>query len=173
MKNRTTIVSALLFVLSISVQAATYNYTASTDLIFNPERGLYIHSALESGQNFANIRAGGYSLCYANLLLDSFRTSNIDAARLQEIEDAFDAIRVAGLKGILRITYDNTSAGTDTTLAWMETHLQQLQPVFEDNSDVIAFVQAGVIGGKMVALMRDENASPGREGKQRLGSLKK
>ena len=33
--------------------------------------------------------------------------------------------------------------------------------------------QAGAIGGKMVALMRGENASPGREGKQRLGSLKK
>jgi len=126
--------------------ATTYTFVPSTALLENPERGLYRAAALESGTDFADVRTQGSTLCYANITLDAFRSSNISATRLQEIDDAFARMRGAGLKCVLRINYNEDSSGTDTTLAWMETHLQQLQPILEGNSELIAFVQAGMIG---------------------------
>jgi hypothetical protein len=102
--------------------ATTYTFVPSAALLENPERGLYRAAALESGTDFADVRAQGSTLCYANITLDAFRTSAISAARLQEIDDAFARMRGAGLKCILRINYNEDSSGTDTTLAWMETH---------------------------------------------------
>ncbi|MFV1995209.1 MAG: DUF4832 domain-containing protein [Verrucomicrobiales bacterium] len=124
----------------------TYSYVSSSAIIFNPERGVYRARALEAGVNFESLRATDLSLSYSRITLDTFRTTPISAARLQEIDDAFGRMRSAGVKGIVRINYNNDSSGIDTTLAWMETHLQQLQPVLEANSDVIAFFQAGMIG---------------------------
>ncbi len=132
--------------MAASALATTYTYVASTNLVDNPERGLYRTGPMESGTDFADIRAQGSTLCYANITLDAFRTNSISAARLQEIDDAFARMRSAGLKCILRINYNEDSSGIDTTLARMETHLQQLQPILEGNSELIAFVQAGMIG---------------------------
>jgi hypothetical protein len=138
---------ALLTGAGLEARAATYTYTASTNLILNPERGLYLHAGpLEDGTNYDTIRDQGSTLCYSNIKLDDFRSASISASYLQEIGDAFSRMRAAGIKCVLRITYNSSLTGADTTLAWMETHLQQLQPVLAGNSDVIAFVQAGMIG---------------------------
>ncbi|MHC5121753.1 MAG: DUF4832 domain-containing protein [Planctomycetota bacterium] len=41
---------------------------------------------------------------------------------------------------------DNTGGGQDASLTWMQTHLQQLQPILAEHADVIAWFQAGLIG---------------------------
>lgn len=57
-----------------------------------------------------------------------------------------DALRDAGLKCVLRFAYTDDMAGMDAPLSIIKLHLDQLKPVFEENKDVIAFVQAGFIG---------------------------
>lgn len=132
--------------LASTVSGQTVTYTAASGEIFNPERGFWVFGTMNDGTNYNWIRSQGYSLCYANIDLSAFREAALSQAKLDELQRAFDRMRLAGVKGFVRITYDNTSAGIDTTLEWMETHLAQLQPLFADNMDVIAFFQAGMIG---------------------------
>lgn len=131
-----------------SARAVTTNtYPSSSEIFANPERGLYGWAPLtDPGSDYARLRISGVSLCYAGLFLECCRTSPIDQTVLDTIQNNFGKMRDAGLKGIVRIVYDNTSFGQDTTLDWVEAHLRQLQPIFNTNADVIAFFQAGVIG---------------------------
>lgn len=137
---------AVLTVAVSIVSAQTVTFAPSQDVFFNPERGFWVFGMMKDSTNYNSIRSKGYSLCYANIVLDSFRQSNISQSKLNELQRAFDRMRAAGVKGIVRITYDNTSAGNDASLQWMEIHLAQLQPLFLDNLDMIAFFQAGMIG---------------------------
>ncbi|HEY9489826.1 MAG TPA: DUF4832 domain-containing protein, partial [Chryseosolibacter sp.] len=47
---------------------------------------------------------------------------------------------------VLRFAYTDAMDGTDAPYAIVAQHLEQLIPVFEENQDVVAFVQAGLIG---------------------------
>ncbi len=125
---------------------ANLNYTSTDDVLFNPERGLYVFGPMVDTTNYDYIRSQGYSICYASIILEDYVSSNIAQSKLDEIDRAFGRIRAAGMKAFVRIVYDNTGAGQDATITWMETHLQQLQPVLLSNSDVIAWFQAGMIG---------------------------
>jgi hypothetical protein len=127
--------------------ATPYNYAPTDQAFHNPERGLYGYCPLtDPGIDHAALRQSGVTLCYASILLNCCRTSPIDATTLDTVGNGLAGLRAAGLKGIVRIVYDNTSSGQDATLAWVDSHLQQLQPVLDANADVIAFFQAGVIG---------------------------
>jgi len=128
------------------IYAGTVSFKASEAEIVNPERGLYGHGPMVDGTDYKAIRARGFTLCYASITLSGFRTSPISAARLAEIHSAFARMREAGVKGIIRINYNEDASGQDATLEMMETHLSQLHPVLEENADVIAFFQAGMIG---------------------------
>ena len=130
---------------SANAESDNYTYIPSTDAIVNPERGIYGWGPLEDTTHYNSLRASGVSLCYSNITLDDYRTSNIAPVKLTEITNAFNRMRTAGMKGIVRINY-NEDGGDDTTLAWMEIHLQQLQPILNANADVIAFFQAGMMG---------------------------
>jgi Domain of unknown function (DUF4832)/Domain of unknown function (DUF4874) len=122
-----------------------FYYSSDSSFFLNPERGLYGYGPMVDSTNFNSLRASGVTVCYAHITLDDYRTSNISTTRLNEITNAFSRMRSAGIKGIIRINY-NEDGGADTSLVWMETHLQQLQPVLNANADVIAFFQAGMIG---------------------------
>ncbi len=132
-----------------------YFYSCSDANIFNPERGLYAVLPLECWpksdyDSIRNLDGGTYSLCVSLLKLENFRDREISESRLQEVRDAFDRIREAGLKAIFRISYNdcctNRESCPDATLAMMQTHLSQVRPILEEHSDVIAFIQAGMIG---------------------------
>lgn len=158
-------IAVLCVFFSVSVLGAEtvfHTFTGSREVIFNPERGFWRFGPLVDGVNYNTIREAGVSLCYGNILLDDFRSSEISQARLDEIGRAFSRIRASGIKTIVRITYDNTAAGEDATLEWMEVHLSQLRPVLEDNSDVIAFFQAGMIGawGEWHSSSNNHNLNP-------------
>ncbi len=139
------------------------SYAPSDQVIFNPERGFWRFGTTVDTTNYIAIRNAGMSLCYAYILLDQFRASAISQARLDEIDRAFGRMRNAGVKGITRIAYDNTAAGQDTSLEWMQFHLDQLRPVLEDNADVIALFQAGMIGawGEWHSSSNNHHLNPG------------
>jgi hypothetical protein len=126
--------------------AATINYTADPTPVINPERGLYAWGPLAAGTDFNQLRADGNSVCFAPIELDPFTTTSISQTRLNQISNAFGRLRAAKLKALVRIRYNEDAGGTDASLAQMEVHLQQLQPILAANEDVIACFQAGMIG---------------------------
>ena len=127
-------------------------YTASNDVISNPERGFMHHWAVES-------EGAPLSLAMLNALknekvtiinriyyLDAFKDADLSAAELDLITTDFERLRTTGVKCILRFAYNSDQNETDAPLSRVLAHLDQLQPVLTENADVIAFVQAGFIG---------------------------
>lgn len=94
----------------------------------------------------------GQRLVYSLVRLDAVRTMAIGPTRLAQLETGLGRIRSAGLKAILRVTYNYPQNETqyqnaqDATLAQVRAHLTELAPVFARNADVIAYFQAGFIG---------------------------
>ncbi|MCD4652169.1 MAG: DUF4832 domain-containing protein [Candidatus Cloacimonetes bacterium] len=132
--------------MAVSVSASIENYTSSNDVLLNPERGLYYPCEMTDEIDFEDIRRQGYTLCYSSIIIKDFLSDYISLEFLAETQCAFEGLRKAGLKGIVRIIYENNSGGKDANLKWMEIHLQHLQPILQENSDVIAWFQAGLIG---------------------------
>jgi hypothetical protein len=151
MKKYFTILGLLLS-LYIGAQTVTKTYTSSNAVISNPERGFFKFGSSNSALNqteLTNYRLNNnITLLYRNYRLNNFKTSPISAAYLASMQSDFDKLRNAGLKCILRFTYSNSSNDSpkDATKTIILQHIQQLQPYFTLNSDIIAAVQAGFIG---------------------------
>lgn len=98
------------------------------------------------------LREKNITLIQRIFYLEKFRDQPLSAAQMALMRSDMDKIREAGLKCILRFAYtgidyvDNTNNGQDAPLATVTQHIGQLKPLFQDNQDVIAFVQAGFIG---------------------------
>lgn len=127
-------------------------YTVSGAIFPNPERGFMrtmdVHSEgaglIQTQLN--TFRSQNISLVLRFYYLEAFKNQAISATELSLIQGDLDKIRNAGLKAILRFAYTDDMAGTDAPYSIIAQHLDQLQPIFAANQDVIAFVQAGLIG---------------------------
>lgn len=156
--SKFTLIFTLLFSILTApamLRAANIQYTTNTLAFRNPERGFYSvgldnSSITNLSTNYAFLRSQGVSLVYSRVDLSSFTTSSISAGFLQDMNSGFALIRAQGLKSIVRITYNDglppSGPPGEADLAQLTLHLQQLEPVFEANKDVIAFFQAGIIG---------------------------
>jgi hypothetical protein len=151
MKNYFAILGLLLS-LNFSAQTVTKTYTLSNAVISNPERGFFKFGSSNSSLNqteLTNYRLNNnITLLYRNYRLNDFKTTPISETYLASMQSDFDKLRNAGLKCILRFTYSHNSSDSpkDASKALILQHIQQLQPYFTLNSDVIAAVQAGFIG---------------------------
>jgi len=130
---------------------ATVNYTASSAVITNPERGFdHTNTACESSL-YSVATLQGYrtseniSLVLCNFYLTSFKTSPISQAALNTLQTQLNTIRTAGLKVVLRFAYSSTD-NVDATLTQIQAHINQLAPIIQSNTDVIYIWQAGFIG---------------------------
>ncbi len=131
-------------------------YVSSTSVITNPERGFYhqvtVFSEAEEGVSLSylqNMKGQNISLILGMYYLEKFKNSPLSQKELDLLRSDFSKLREAGVKCILRFAYTNTMEGEDATDApidIVETHIDQLAPILQGNSDVIAFMQAGFIG---------------------------
>lgn len=148
---------ALLLAGYSGAQTSTVTYTASNDVIANPERGLYQHEGTHSDDydflnqsSLANYRNNQkITLILRLFYLDDFKNSPISSTYLQNMQNDFNKIRAAGIKCIVRFAYsDSYSSGVqqDASKAQVLAHIQQLKPILTANADIIAVVQAGFIG---------------------------
>ena len=164
--KQTNIMKKIQFVLFILCHALfsqnTVNYTNSTDIFANPERGFQKYSITNSSYattaNYSNISVnelnGWYSgtdkvtVIFRYFLLNDFLTSNINQTYLNNIQLDFDRIRMAGLKCIIRFSYSNSqgTSAQQASKAQILAHLNQLAPIITTNKDVILSHQAGFIG---------------------------
>lgn len=126
-------------------------YEPTEEVFVNPERGFYqqftsrgvgrpLHHVEMRSQRFL-----GRSLILRLYYLHAFCDQDLSQQFLDLVEADLDAVRRGGMKAILRFAYaDGFEA--DAPLEIVLRHIEQLRPVFEQNYDVIAVVQAGFIG---------------------------
>ncbi len=130
----------------------TIQYQPSQEIFPNPERGfMHLLIAQSEGQplnpyTLASLKEEGLSIVQRFYYLENFKDKPLSALELELISNDMQLLRDAGFKCILRFAYTDDMNGTDAPLVIVKQHLDQLQPVFEQNQDVIAFVQAGFIG---------------------------
>tara|TARA_R110001606_G_scaffold399277_1_gene583350 strand:+ start:8719 stop:10086 length:1368 start_codon:yes stop_codon:yes gene_type:complete len=128
------------------------NYFVSPKVISNPERGfMHSWSVASEGEplnlvTLQSLKNQNVTLILRLYNLASFKNSDLSNAQLDLIKTDFERLRTAGIKCVLRFAYNENQNETDAPLTSIERHLDQLKPVFAENADVIAFVQAGFIG---------------------------
>lgn len=128
------------------------SYEVSTEVFPNPERGFiktfatYSEGAGFDANDLTSLRAQNVSLILRLFYLDMFKDKALSSAQLELVRNDLGKVREAGLKAIVRFAYTDDMNGTDAPLDIVLQHLEQLKVVFEENEDVIAFVQAGFIG---------------------------
>lgn len=130
---------------------------ASSDEDFaNQERGFYKPISTDlahlTAREVDDAYAHGYRLLYAQIDLSAYRDADIPAAYLAQLDAAFALARRGGVKLIARAVYNDPEGETeyhdakDAPLPRVLRHIAQLKPVWARNVDVLAFVQAGLIG---------------------------
>ena len=155
MKNRF-FIFLLLATLNAFAQTTNVSYTTTSENFSNPERGMYHHTETHSTgytslsqSTLTNYRVNEkITLIVRVFYLENFRNAPISQDYLNKIQADFNAVRNAGIKIIPRFAYsDSDVAGQrDASKAQIISHINQLQPLFQNNADVIASVQAGFIG---------------------------
>jgi hypothetical protein len=139
--------SASLYMLLVTTTitfSATITYQEDTTNFPNPERGYYIINV--SAKELQAARKESMTLVRKYYRLDAY----IDLDVLpQSFLDSFNndaaILRQEGAKLIPRFAY-NFGACTTPPLARIEKHIEQLSPVLRSNTDIIAFIEAGLIG---------------------------
>src|SRR6476660_1589037 len=156
MKSLFTLLMGLLLFSPAISQNQTVTYSPSTAKIANPERGFYKHTETFgsdyhplSQSTLTNYRVNNnYTLILRVFYLDNFINSKITNTFLNNMTSDFTKIRAAGIKCVVRFAYsdDPSAAQRDATKSRILAHINQLKPILQANSDVIAAVQAGFIG---------------------------
>ena len=131
-------------------------FEPSGEVLANPERGFYRAAPGDldaiDPQFLATAYREGHRLIYARINLEPYRTADLPADYLTRLTAGFAAARKAGVKLIVRATYNYPRGETgyqsaqDAPLPQVLRHLEQLRPVLHAERDVIAFVQAGFVG---------------------------
>ncbi|MFK7802059.1 MAG: DUF4832 domain-containing protein [Anaerolineae bacterium] len=136
-------------------QIVTYEEDVSP--ILNPERGFFDQTAvlwtddLKFVLDMSEMRDRGFSIIRLYFVIDEFIDGPIDAETLDVIDRNFGAARENGIKIIPRFTYNYPNNDTypeakDAEVDQILEHLDQLKPIFEKNSDVIAYMNLGLVG---------------------------
>ena len=130
----------------------TLRYTADfASVISNPERGWHNRRDVDGRggndvRDFSDVKAAGHTLVHSYLRLDDFKdTDKLSASYLTDLQKALDAIRVSGLKVILRPSYV-FSASPSVPEARILGHIEQLNAVISANADVVSHLEAGYLG---------------------------
>ena len=127
-------------------------YSEDTTNFLNPERGFHENVSIMSTTELGWIRDVGYSLNASGIVLSDFRDGPISQAFLDRLEVGLNEARASNIKLVLRFMYnspgqtDDYRGAQDASRDRILQHIEQLTPIFEAHSDVIAVTEAGFIG---------------------------
>jgi hypothetical protein len=132
----------------------TKTYEVTYENFPNPERGFFVASAPNAAEYLApltleklqQVRSQGMSTVRRYYVFFNFRNSPISQEYLDFIRNDLKLARQAGVKVIIRFAYNWVGGGPDAPRDRILSHLDQLRPIFAENYDVIAYVQAGFVG---------------------------
>ena len=150
------LVRIIMFFTIIGVNLLTAQTTVMyqpTDEIFpNPERGFSAYRSTWLTPEFCSqMRGQNVTVVQRIHTMPQFRSDSISQYYLDLIGSDFNTAREGGIKLVLRFSYTNffqneNNYGPDAALDTILLHLDQLEPLFQSNADVIAYVEAGFIG---------------------------
>ncbi|MEM8531967.1 MAG: DUF4874 domain-containing protein [Chloroflexota bacterium] len=142
----------------------TITYQPTDDLFPNPERGWFQSLTPDysldepvaplTPEQVQQYRAEGVTLIRKIYHLKEFTNYSISREYIDAVARDFQIAREGGVKLIPRFVYiwrPDKPAGVDprtpdAPISVVMQHLDQLEPIFADNVDVIAYVEAGFIG---------------------------
>ncbi|MGB3641557.1 MAG: DUF4832 domain-containing protein [Rivularia sp. (in: cyanobacteria)] len=136
--------------------ASTVNtsYSESFENFPNPERGFYI-PVNPIGNNpvfplklsqLEAVRDENMSLVRRTYLLSQFRDKPLSESFLNLVADDLKTAREAGIKLIIKFTYNWLDGGDDAPKNIILSHMEQLKPILQNNYDAIAYLHTGFIG---------------------------
>jgi hypothetical protein len=139
-----------------SASITTY-YEVSDENFVNPERGFYrsFDPVGNDGKDkvyplklvdLQKIKQDRISLIRRIYLLSEFRDQPISESYLNMISDDFKLSRQAGIKMIIRFSYNWLENNADASKNIILSHIEQLKPILQENYDVVAYMEAGFIG---------------------------
>lgn len=140
-----------------AAETRTLEFMASEEIFPNPERGLFHHLEFHtddaesiSASYLQRIRKNdGMSLVFTVYVMKAFRDgSDISEAYLQRIRSNMRTLRQEGFKTVLRFCYSYSENDYPRDVPWYvcQRHIEQLTPILQEYSDVIAVLEAGFIG---------------------------
>ncbi|WP_052056002.1 DUF4832 domain-containing protein [Myxosarcina sp. GI1] len=139
---------------SSSTATAIVVYQPSNRDFPNPERGLFVRysplginprPSLQLAQ-LEKLRQENITLARRIYLISKFREKPLSQTFLNKAEADLATARKAGIKIILRFSYNWLGGGPDAAKERILAHQEQLKPLLADNYDVIAYMEAGFIG---------------------------
>jgi hypothetical protein len=136
-----------------------YNIQGSSDNFTNPERGFSVSRTFSEKwsdplyrSDLQRIRNTGVTLVRRLYIIEKYRNSELPQSFLNLLKSDFETARQAGVKLVIRFAYNWDSSGTlnasgqDASKDRIFSHLDQMQPILQDNKDALAYMQAGFIG---------------------------
>jgi Domain of unknown function (DUF4832)/Domain of unknown function (DUF4874) len=109
----------------------------------------YTYTALTAPLNLTKLKSDrdrGMSLAMVRYHIAAFRDKPLSPEFLTRLDNDFATVRKAGMKSVLRFTYNWPMGGPDASTDRILQHLDRLKPVLQRNVDAIAFMDAGFIG---------------------------
>lgn len=135
----------------------TLQFQPTEEIFPNPERGMFHHLEFHtddaeslSASYLQRIRRDdGMSLVFTVYVMKAFRDgSDISEAYLNRIKANMKTLRQEGFKTVLRFCYSYSERDYPRDVPWYvcQRHIEQLTPILQEYSDVIALLEAGFIG---------------------------
>ncbi len=162
MKNLLLLSYAICIYNFTNAQTTIVNYTGTSSIISNPERGFCEYSIVTSNSagSFTKLTAATFTPLVAKNQTIIFRlyylkpflaTATIPAAFITNLQSDFNAIRTAGFKVILRFAYNDVTPASGLrndapAKALLLSHINQLKATILANSDVILLFESGFWG---------------------------
>ena len=141
-----TILIFSLFVFNLSAQS-TIVYEGTDEIIFNPERGFSAYRSNPVTINLINtLKAQNISVIQRIYTIPQYNDIPLPQSFLDIVESDLNTAREGGVKLVMRFSYTNNQNGEDAALDTILLHINQLSPIFQQNYDVIDYVEAGFIG---------------------------
>lgn len=129
-------------------------YQSSDEDFPNPERGFFVAvnpiskspiSPLKLS-DLQSVRSQNMTLVRRIYLLSEFRDKPLSKSFLDLVSQDCESARKAGVKLIIRFSYNWLGGGADAPRDRILLHLDQLQAILATNYDAIAYMEAGFIG---------------------------
>ena len=142
----------------LTMHASVIYYTSDdTTVFYNPERGFTEELSYKVTTGHPNVVKGNLSngklsrykmrLMVVLYNFNQFKAQDLPAEVLAGFDEDMAELRNYGLKCVLRFAYTEEQKDiVDATPAWVQRHLEQLQPHLIANADVIYVLEAGFIG---------------------------
>jgi hypothetical protein len=130
-----------------AASATSQVYEKATEDFLNPERGFFSPQDGFTRESLKDIRRVQKASVIRSLFrLDAYRNVPLPASFLDKVNTDLGLVREAGLKVIVRFTYNSALEEPDAPLTRILAHIDQLAPVLAANADIIAMLEAGFGG---------------------------